>query len=67
VLRAGDLLIDGVDPGRKEWKAWCSLRDTAAEQWCPTSLKPVAFILNKVRAASLLSSATRPGRLPSLL
>ncbi len=45
---AGNVVVDGVDPGRDEWKAWCSLRDGAAQQYCPDRLTPVAFVVNKV-------------------
>lgn len=52
-----------MDPGRQEWKAWCSLRDGAAKQWCPDSLKPVAFVVNKVSspASSCMQSVVTSG------
>ncbi|KAK9918553.1 hypothetical protein WJX75_004940 [Coccomyxa subellipsoidea] len=49
----GNLLTEGVDPGRDEWKAWCSFRDSIAEEWNPDSLRAVAFILNRATSTEV--------------
>lgn len=56
----GTLLTEGVDPGRDEWKAWCSFRDSIAEEWNPDSLRAVAFILNRVSSSQLHLCRERP-------
>ncbi len=48
--KTGNVFVDGVPPERPEWGDWCGLRDSAAQEWSPHCLKPVAFILNRVRA-----------------
>ena len=45
----GNLFVDGVPPERPEWKAWCELRDSAAQHLSPDCMKPVAFVLSRVR------------------
>ncbi|EIE18845.1 alpha/beta-hydrolase [Coccomyxa subellipsoidea C-169] len=49
----GNLLTEGVDPTREEWKAWTSFRDSIAEEWNPDSLKAVAFILNRATSTEV--------------
>ena len=63
---AGNLLTEGVDPSREEWKAWTSFRDSIAEEWNPDSLKAVAFILNRVRSLGSLHAPQGPFR-PGIL
>ncbi|BDA48953.1 probable phospholipase A1 EG1, chloroplastic/mitochondrial at C-terminar half [Coccomyxa sp. Obi] len=49
----GNLLTEGVDPGRDEWKAWTSFRNDIAKEWNPDNLKAVAFVLNRATSTEV--------------